>query len=335
MENAKNTNDINVGQQDEDVYTPEPLEVDLDSLMDEVEETPTETSLPEGHVDSSEEQASGPKPSQSALAKYVTERIGSDSVKVNVGDKSLVRNVNELSEAQLVKLMDHVNRSNASETPEISEDEMTLIQNLREGGWDYIRKQIEQVAPEEVTDDQLIIDYLYSGLGDDITDEQIQEGVENFKNDPLYEKRISNLRERYDEYTQQQKQQQINQKIQKDAELYQQLGQTVLKDGFLNFEFEDQEGQETVGQAYSWLTEVNENGTTPFDEYVSDPENRFSTAMVIATLPKLQNYVAQLHDRISELESGNTVVKTKANPTAEMEEDFDKMFPDISLKRAD
>lgn len=306
----------------------EPLELDLDSLEGfRQEEGPEEG--PEGG------EGTGRAPQVSAFASYVSERLGSDTVKINVGDQSLVRNVSELSDAQLRRLLDYAGQ-NDTPVPEITEEEMALVEGLRQGGWEFIRQQLEQVAPDEVSDDQLVAQYLFQGLEEDVTEEEVREAVENFKAEPLYEKRIKNLRGQYEQFQEQQKQRSFQERVQQEAQAYRQLGERILEEGFMDFEFDGDEGRQTVGTAFNWLTQPGEGGQTVFDEHLSRPQGKFEAAMALAALPRLRDYVAQLHDELDSLKnSGRRATVIKQQPERAEMDDLDKMFPDLSMRPSD
>ena len=174
------------------------------------------------------------------------------------------------------------------EDTELEEDEIELINAIRESGMnvqDYMNalqnKPEETVQPQykinELSDDEVFaLDLLDKVGSDNITDEEIEEALNNAKkNEALFKKTVEGLRAEYIRLQQDEEAKAANERAAQQQAAYNQFASSINReiqrfDSFVGQPLElSDEDQEDLA---AFMLELDENGTSAFGRALNNPK---------------------------------------------------------------
>jgi hypothetical protein len=288
-----------------------------------------------------------PIPQSFDLSKFVANEIGAKEGRILSGspEEPIEYDLSELTPKQQVAILKDYyskqNKSSESVNNEFTEDEMYVINTLREGKLEDLYNQLSTelgrnttTSNPEYSDDQLIEWKIKSELPD-LSDDELEMEVEQFNNSPLRDKRLESIKNQYNQTLEAQKQQLSFQEQQAQQQEQEQLRQEITSiaestSDLFDFELDD----DIKNAALSDLLENGEGSETPrLVEFLGTPEGLTQTAMLWRAMPEINSYVNSLHKEIDSLKSkqrtepnNKTVFST--NDDNMYEEEFD-MVPEL------
>ena len=179
-----------------------------------------------------------------------------------------------------------------SEEPDLADDEIELLNAIRNSGMsvnDYLNAiQTPQEAPvqsykiDELSDEDVYaLDLLEKVGADNITDEELEQAINNAKqNEALFKKTVEGLRKEYIRLQQDEEAQLANEQAAKQEAAYRQFATSITNEirGLNSFagqelELSDEDSEELA----AFMLELDESGTSAFGRALQDP-NLFTKA---------------------------------------------------------
>ncbi len=193
----------------------------------------------------------------------------------------------------LEEQLEILNQGEVTETPDLDESEMNLLNTIRSSGLNteqYLEQYKQQILSElgqdpvqnyeidSYTDQELYVLDLKNKF--DLTeDELVTELEKELQNEDIFNRKVTKLREEYkkleDEYKQTQQQEFEAQKQQQYDQFAQQMVDVAVKtEDFYGVELEDNEKNEVL----SFLLELDESGTSNFYKTLNNPQKLYEAA---------------------------------------------------------
>ena len=179
-----------------------------------------------------------------------------------------------------------------SEEPDLADDEIELLNAIRNSGMsvnDYLNAiQTPQEAPtpsykiDELSDEDVYaLDLLEKVGADNITDEELEQAINNAKqNETLFKKTVEGLRKEYIRLQQDEEAQLANEQAAQQEAAYRQFATSITNEirGLNSFagqelELSDEDSEELA----AFMLELDESGTSAFGRALQDP-NLFTKA---------------------------------------------------------
>ena len=179
-----------------------------------------------------------------------------------------------------------------SEEPDLADDEIELLNAIRNSGMsvnDYLTSiQTPQEAPvqsykiDQLSDEDVYaLDLLEKVGADNITDEELEQAINNAKqNDALFKKTVEGLRKEYIRLQQDEEAQLANEHAAKQEAAYRHFATSITNEirGLNSFagqelELSDEDSEELA----AFMLELDESGTSAFGRALQDP-NLFTKA---------------------------------------------------------
>ena len=192
------------------------------------------------------------------------------------------RSWDTLSRAEQLNIL--VNQEN--EEPDLADDEIELLNAIRNSGMsvnDYLESlQVPQEAPvqsykiDELSDEDVYaLDLLEKVGADNITDEELEQAINNAKqNETLFKKTVEGLRKEYIRLQQDEEAQQANELAAQQEAAYRQFATSISNEirGLNSFagqelELSDEDSEELA----AFMLELDESGTSAFGRALQDP----------------------------------------------------------------
>ena len=288
-------------------------------------------------------------PTDFDLARFVANEIGATDNKIFTGsaDEPVEYDLSELTPKQQVAILkDYYSKSRGDEAPtqEFTPDEMFVIDSLREGKLEDLYNQLSEElgrppvtnTSNDISEDQMIEWKIKTELPE-LTADELEYEIENFKASPLYEKRLESAKNQYNQaldYQEQQiTQQQQQQQEQQLDQLRNQITEIAQNTGDLfDFELND----DIKNNALADLLEPDaETGNPQMIDFLGTPEGLAQTAMLWRAMPEINEYVNSLHQEIEKLKAApekgsnnKTVIST--NDDNMYEEEFETI-PELKV----
>ena len=236
-----------------------------------------------------------------------------------------------------------------SEEPDLADDEIELLNAIRNSGMsvnDYLESlQTPQEAPvqsykiDQLSDEDVYaLDLLEKVGADNITDEELEQAINNAKqNEALFQKTVEGLRKEYIRLQQDEEAQQANELAAQQEAAYRQFATSISNEirGLNSFagqelELSDEDSEELA----AFMLDLDESGTSAFGRALQDP-NLFTKAafwllneeQIIEELSKQMqdNYKRGYEQAKADLQGGNKpklVFNTKPQPKAQHDDFF-------------
>lgn len=236
-----------------------------------------------------------------------------------------------------------------NEKPDLADDEIELLNAIRNSGMsvnDYLESlQIPQEAPvqsykiDQLSDEDVYaLDLLEKVGADNITDEELEQAINNAKqNEALFQKTVEGLRKEYIRLQQDEEAQQANELAAQQEAAYRQFATSISNEirGLNSFagqelELSDEDSEELA----AFMLDLDESGTSAFGRALQDP-NLFTKAafwllneeQIIEELSKQMqdNYKRGYEQAKADLQGGNKpklVFNTKPQPKAQHDDFF-------------
>ena len=236
-----------------------------------------------------------------------------------------------------------------NEEPDLADDEIELLNAIRNSGMsvnDYLESlQIPQEAPvqsykiDQLSDEDVYaLDLLEKVGADNITDEELEQAINNAKqNEALFQKTVEGLRKEYIRLQQDEEAQQANELAAQQEAAYRQFATSISNEirGLNSFagqelELSDEDSEELA----AFMLDLDESGTSAFGRALQDP-NLFTKAafwllneeQIIEELSKQMqdNYKRGYEQAKADLQGGNKpklVFNTKPQPKAQHDDFF-------------
>lgn len=236
-----------------------------------------------------------------------------------------------------------------NEEPDLADDEIELLNAIRNSGMsvnDYLESlQIPQEAPvqsykiDQLSDEDVYaLDLLEKVGADNITDEELEQAINNAKqNEALFKKTVEGLRKEYIRLQQDEEAQQANELAAQQEAAYRQFATSISNEirGLNSFagqelELSDEDSEELA----AFMLDLDESGTSAFGRALQDP-NLFTKAafwllneeQIIEELSKQMqdNYKRGYEQAKADLQGGNKpklVFNTKPQPKPQHDDFF-------------
>lgn len=236
-----------------------------------------------------------------------------------------------------------------NEEPDLADDEIELLNAIRNSGMsvnDYLESlQTPQEAPvqsykiDQLSDEDVYaLDLLEKVGADNITDEELEQAINNAKqNEALFQKTVEGLRKEYIRLQQDEEAQQANELAAQQEAAYRQFATSISNEirGLNSFagqelELSDEDSEELA----AFMLDLDESGTSAFGRALQDP-NLFTKAafwllneeQIIEELSKQMqdNYKRGYEQAKADLQGGNKpklVFNTKPQPKAQHDDFF-------------
>ena len=233
--------------------------------------------------------------------------------------------------------------------PDLADDEIELLNAIRDSGMsvnDYLNAiQTPQEAPtpsykiDELSDEDVYaLDLLEKVGADNITDEELEQAINNAKqNEALFKKTVEGLRKEYIRLQQDEEAQLANEQAAKQEAAYRQFATSITNEirGLNSFagqelELSDEDSEELA----AFMLELDESGTSAFGRALQDP-NLFTKAafwllneeQIIEELSKQMqiNYTRGYEQAKADLQGQNKpklVFNTKPQPKSQQDDHF-------------
>ena len=214
-----------------------------------------------------------------------------DPSKIKFEDESgavVERDWNTLSRAEQLNIL----VGQEQESPDLHDDEIELLNAIRNSGMsvnDYLNAmQTPQEAPvqsykiDELSDEDVYaLDLLEKVGADNITDEELEEAINNAKkNETLFNKTVEGLRKEYIRLQQDEEAQLANEQAAKQEMAYRQFVTSITNEirGLNSFAGQELElSGEDAEELAAFMLELDETGTSAFGRALQDP-NLFTKA---------------------------------------------------------
>lgn len=236
-----------------------------------------------------------------------------------------------------------------NEEPDLADDEIELLNAIRNSGMsvnDYLESlQTPQEAPvqsykiDQLSDEDVYaLDLLEKVGADNITDEELEQAINNAKqNEALFQKTVEGLRKEYIRLQQDEEAQQANELAAQQEAAYRQFATSISNEirGLNSFagqelELSDEDSEELA----AFMLDLDESGTSAFGRALQDP-NLFTKAafwllneeQIIEELSKQMqdNYKRGYEQAKADLQGGNKpklVFNTKPQPKPQHDDFF-------------
>lgn len=227
---------------------------------------------------------------------------------------------NSLSREDRLGILQNINNHNSESTLDDSEIELiNTIRNSKMSPIEYLQyvqksgidkylqtSQTPHYTVDDYTDDDLFITDMIARLGDNVTDEEVQDALTQAKsNEVLYNKQIEALRNEYRRAEQDRINQAEYEKQQASQEQYNQFSQSIINgiNSFNQFygcdiEMDQNEKQEL----YEFITGFDDAGTNHFAKVLNDPELVVKMAWTVLNGEQLINDINDYYkSKISEV----------------------------------
>lgn len=271
-----------------------------------------------------------------------------DPEKIKFEDETgaiIERSWNTLSRAEQLNIL----ASQENEGPDLADDEIELLNAIRNSGMsvnDYLESlQIPQEAPvqsykiDQLSDEDVYaLDLLEKVGADNITDEELEQAINNAKqNEALFKKTVEGLRKEYIRLQQDEEAQQANELAAQQEAAYRQFATSITNEirGLNSFagrelELSDEDSEELA----AFMLDLDESGTSAFGRALQDPSLFTKAAFwllneeqIIEELTKQmqENYTRGYEAAKADLQGGNKprlVFNTKPQPKHQSEDDF-------------
>lgn len=214
-----------------------------------------------------------------------------DPEKIKFEDETgaiIERSWNTLSKAEQLNIL----AGQENEGPDLDDDEIELLNAIRNSGMSvngYLNAlQVPQEAPaqsykiDQLTDEDVYaLDLLEKVGADNITDEELEQAINNAKqNEALFKKTVEGLRKEYIRLQQDEEAQQANEQAAQQEAAYRQFATSISNEirGLNSFagqelELSDEDSEELA----AFMLELDETGTSAFGRALQDP-NLFTKA---------------------------------------------------------
>jgi len=199
-----------------------------------------------------------------------------------------------------------------SKSPKLNDDEFEFLELVRQGNYESLYNELgnhlgknegisENYLPTEIEDNTAIIWKLKTDFPD-FTDEQLLDRMEMIKQSATYDIEVDNYKKQYSNYAnaynQQLEEQERNilkQEIESNQTLFLEAANSMTD--IYGFNISD----DLKEKALADILEFNEDGISPFVEFVDKPEGMLYAATLLRALPEISDYVAARHDEIDML----------------------------------
>ena len=236
-----------------------------------------------------------------------------------------------------------------NEEPDLADDEIELLNAIRNSGMsvnDYLASlQASQEAPvqsykiDELSDEDVYaLDLLEKVGADNITDEELEQAINNAKqNEALFKKTVEGLRKEYIRLQQDEEAQQANELAAQQEAAYRQFATSISNEirGLNSFAGQELElSEDDSEELAAFMLDLDESGTSAFGRALQDP-NLFTKAafwllneeQIIEELSKQMqdNYKRGYEQAKADLQGGTKpklVFNTKPQPKAQHDDDF-------------
>ncbi len=174
----------------------------------------------------------------------------------------------------------------AGEEPnDLSDDEIDLLNAIRSSGMgvnEYMASLQPKETPEprykidELSDDDLyVLDILEKVGGDNVTDEELTELLENAKkNEKLFQKTVEGLRNQYTQLEKDKEMREANERASQQQEAYNRFANSIHNEirGLNSFAGQDLElSNEDMAELSSFMLDIDDNGLSAFGKAMQDP----------------------------------------------------------------
>ena len=277
------------------------------------------------------------------LGNFVANEIGAKEGRILSGsvEEPIEYSLSELTPKQQVAILkDYYSKANTTqaEAPSFTDDEMFVINSLREGKLEDLYGQLSEElgkggnpTPTQYSDDDYISWKIQSDIPD-LSQEELEFEVESFKASPLYDKRLDSIKNQYSQVIESQQQQvtfQQQQEVQANITELQNEIIDIAKNTNDVFDFELDDNVKNL--ALQDLIEPNEEtGNPALIDFLGTPEGLTQTAMLWRAMPEINEYVNTLHKEVerlkanSEREPNNKTVVSTSNYNM-YEDEFDEI----------
>lgn len=174
--------------------------------------------------------------------------------------------------------------SEESSNPDISESELELIQQIRDSGMsptEYIQslipevQEVKQYDVQDLSDEELYALDLLHKVGNEITDEEINEAIETAKkNESLFKKTVEGLRKEYIRLQEEEEINISNRKAQEKEAEYNKFANSITEQISKLDKFAGQPLQlsdEEVEDLSSFILDMDEQGLSAFGKALNNP----------------------------------------------------------------
>lgn len=255
----------------------------------------------------------------SPLLSIVREEIGADYILTGDPDNPTQISLYDLNDRQLADLLRYRYMESSSNNDDseydLDDHEIELLNALRLGDKTSALSLLG-VNPFENFDysDDDIIEWKLRTLYPDMSDEEINEEIDLWKQSPNADKKLQNAREEFlnsiNEY-QRLKDLEIEREkeeiLEKEAEQISSLIEDI--DSLYQFEVDD----DTKNKIHDLIFNRDESGKSKIVSLMDDPVGLLEVAASMAILPKVAGYVNQLLYEIDELKKNRNIVVDDKN----------------------
>lgn len=264
------------------------------------------------------------------LDKFLARELGSDVILTGSQDEPIETKLSELTPKQKVALLKyHYTSQNTvqQEEPEFTEDELYVIDALRNEKVQELYERLGErlgVNNEQPSSNfENIDDYIKWKITSDypdISEYELSEELERFKDSPNLEKKVNRIKEQYQQSVENEQRVQEQQYADQVKEQIVNHAQDISE--IYNFELDD----EIKNDALRSLLEPSESGTPEFIDFIGTPEGIVQSAMLWRAMPDIKDYVNSLHEQIDKLKKQDNNSKTIVDNYDKMDEDDDSFM---------
>lgn len=248
----------------------------------------------------------------SYLADFVAREANLENGDFYVGDQEnpIKKNVSDLNERELLSLYKFYSSQN-QDSP-VDETEREFLEMFRKGEYETLYSQLAEalekepssfnqgMLPERLEEDQLLVWKIKSDFPD-LNDDQVIEELEAMKASATYDAKLEQISKQYEQYSSaynehvaQQEKLALQRDIEQNRAVIEETAQNV--DNLFGFGIDDEIKERAFQNLFSF-----EEGTTPFIEFIDQPEGMYTAAVALEMLPEIAEYVNGLKDQIDDL----------------------------------
>lgn len=245
-----------------------------------------------------EEQTQEEEESEDFLTSLLRSRGIEDSSKIKFENEDGIEEEVSWEDLSNEDRLNIINSVNESPETDLDDSEIQLINQIRSSNMtpkeylEYVQQsgvnsyvqnsQQPMYSTDQYTDDELFAMDLIARMGDNITDDEVQEALERAKaNETLFQKQIGAIRSEYKRQEEEiNKQAQLEQE-QQAQEQYNQFAQSVVDqiNNFTEFQGYDLNLEESdMQELYDFITGVDAAGNNHFAKALADPKVLVRTA---------------------------------------------------------
>lgn len=261
------------------------------------------------------------------LVNYVANKLGLENNTFLTGsvDNPIEKNLNELTDEQLISLLEY----NSQETYKdalnnfgLDESELAIVEAIREGRIEELARSLNEELGwsgksgiPNVSDEELLA-WSIKNMYPDITDEDLEIEVDLAKQSPSYETKLKSARNSFENILNQRRVEEENEQRRIFEESLNRERDNLIyvarnTDDIYGFQIDNEIKEEALKD----LFEFNEGSQVNkfLENYIDDPEQIVKTAITMKALPRIQEYVNNLHEEIDRLKSQTKRVNSIPN----------------------